>query len=331
MLDVSDKAGTIQSVKRLMMTTLMLAGCTSLDTRLPELDDVVVQKEQAAQEKAAFDEIARLRERLDRVTFQVLQANADLCKKTAPDPGIRTQTLKSFPKELREGARRELGLGDDPVITFIRLGSPAEQAGFQPGDQLYDKGGNPLAVPSKAFNRHLSEGIAFERVRTNVRETLTLEAQTACYYPAHLRMSPAINAYANGRTIVVTAGMMNFVKSDDELAYIIGHELAHNTHSHIRKSVTNYVLSLGGTRYTRIFEAEADYVGLYYMVRAGYNPTVVEDLWRRLALQSLRPIGRSKTHPAYPTRAVQIEATRSEIRAKQSAGLPLLPERKAED
>ena len=60
---------------------------------------------------------------------------------------------------------------------------------------------------------------------------------------------------------------MEFVESDKELALIIGHELAHNTMGHIRKALGNYVVTLGGTRYTRPFESEADYVGLLYGAR----------------------------------------------------------------
>ncbi len=308
---------------------LILLGCTSLNTRLPETNDLAVQKEKISQEVAAFQEIDRLRARLDKVAHRVLSANADLCEKTAPDPGLRTQSLKSYPKELREGARRELGLGSEPLVVYVRPGSPAEKAGLQKGDQIFGKNG-VMSAPGKTLHWHLKEDVQIQKSRLGVKKNISLEAEDACFYPAMLRMSSAINAYANGKTIVVTAGMMNFVKSDDELAYIIGHELAHNTQSHIRKSITNYVLSLGGTRYTRIFESEADYVGLYYMVRAGYDPKNVEDLWRRLALQSLRGIGRAKTHPAYPNRSVQIEATRDEIAAKQAAGAPLIPEAKDE-
>ena len=123
----------------------------------------------------------------------------------------------------------------------------------------------------------------------------------------------------------MTAGMMNFVKDDNELASIIGHELAHNTMGHIRKIVTNLIISLGGTRYTRLFESEADYVGIYYMTRAGYDPQGVEDLWRRLALTNPKSVVRAKTHPVYPDRYLRIAATRDEINTKKSSGLTLLP------
>ena len=118
---------------------------------------------------------------------------------------------------------------------------------------------------------------------------------------------------------------MDFVQSDDELALIIGHELAHNTMGHIRKVLSNYIVSFGGTRYTRPFESEADYVGLYYLVRAGYSPEGVESFWQRLATKAPRGINRAKTHPTFPDRYLRIKAARDEILSKQKAATPLLP------
>ncbi len=286
-----------------------------------------VQAEQATQEKAAFDELSKLRERLDPIAHKILAANADLCDKTKPDIGVITQTAKSFPKELRAGARRDLGLTDDPIVVYVRPDGPGDKAGIRPGDKFFGENGI-MSSSGKVFKTHLKSGLTIERERGEVREQVIFEPETKCDFGVQLKMTSAINAYANGKSIIMTAGMMNFVQSDDELAYIIGHELAHNTQSHIRKSITNYVLSLGGTRYTRKFESEADYVGIYYMERAGYDASGVEDIWRRLARMSLRPIGRAKTHPAYPSRTVQIKATREEIEAKRASGADLLPEPK---
>ena len=100
---------------------------------------------------------------------------------------------------------------------------------------------------------------------------------------------------------------------------------------HIRKIVGNIILTGGATRYTRPFESESDYVGLYYMVRAGFNPEGVEDVWRRLAITNPKSVARAKTHPTYPDRYLSIAATREEIKAKQAAGEPLIPNFKTDD
>ena len=118
---------------------------------------------------------------------------------------------------------------------------------------------------------------------------------------------------------------MDFVQSDDELALIIGHELAHNTMGHIRKVLSNYIISFGGTRYTRPFESESDYVGLYYLVRAGYSPEGVESFWQRLSTKAPRGINRAKTHPTFPDRYLRIQAARKEIQTKQKTNSLLVP------
>ncbi|NNE58229.1 MAG: M48 family metalloprotease [Hellea sp.] len=311
-----------------MLTALIFAGCAGLNTSLPDVTDAERQAEQIKFEAAAFEEMSRLRARLEPVAHNVLAANRALCEKTHKDIGAVTQTIKSYPKNLRDGARRELSLSDEPALIYVRPDSAAANAGLKPGDRLISDAGEAMASPGRELSKHLETGAKIQRARLDVREPVTLSGTERCDYNIKLKMSSAINAYANGKSIVVTAGMMDFVESDDELAYIIGHELAHNTQSHIRKSITNYVLSLGGTRYTRGFESEADYVGLYFMVRAGYNPERVDDLWRRLARLSMRPIARAKTHPTYPGRALLIEKTRAEIEQKQQSGDILIPEPK---
>ena len=305
---------------------MMVIGCVGLNTTLPQITLDQIEAEQIWQEQQAFKEMDRLRARLDKVAFRVLAANQDLCEKTTLDVGVQTLTLDAFPKELKKAAQRELGLGDEPMIVFVRPGSDAEAAGLKPGDQLFNTVGDPLGVPGKAFKKAMERNEDIILQRGSQRETIKLSGQRVCDYPVRLKMSAEINAYANGRSITMMAGMMNFVISDEELAYIIGHELAHNTEDHVRKSIFNYVISFGGTRFTRPFEAEADYVGLYFMERAGYDSSNIEDFWRRLALQSVRPIGRAKTHPTFPDRFVRLRAARAEIRDKQSKNEKLVPE-----
>ena len=313
------------NVRFLFPVLLCLPGCTHLSTRLPDVPASVFSAEQVFQEKQIFDEIARHQARLQKLSFQILSANQDICKKTEPNIGAITHSLKSYSKKLRPAAERELGATDKPKVLFVRTGSPAEKAGLEPGDYLKDSNGKTLTLPGKKATEFLKAGGGFTRERGNETTLISFEPETQCDYPVHLKMSPAINAYANGKTIVVTAGMMDFAQSDDELALIIGHELAHNEMGHIRKIITNYALSLGATRYTRPFESEADYAGLYYMARAGFDIENVEDIWRRLAKTSAGPIARAKTHPTFPDRYVRLAAAREEIKTKRQAGTELVP------
>jgi metalloendopeptidase OMA1, mitochondrial len=103
------------------------------------------------------------------------------------------------------------------------------------------------------------------------------------------------------------------VKSDDELAAVIGHEIAHVTCRHSTEAMTRSMpyeiilgltaiyaelddnedlqMIVGGaflayqglivTMHSRDNEFEADRVGMEYMARAGYNPEAAPRLWKR--------------------------------------------------
>ena len=302
---------------------LVLASCASIDARLPEIDTPALATERTRQEVEAFRRMDALQTRLMGVAERVRQSNADICPRTRPGVGVKTHTLGNYSKHLKTAAARELGAAEEPRVLTVVPGSEADRAGIRRGDALLVDG---VAVShgSKAFREAVVSGPVTVRRGGEARE-VRLSPVAECGYDVRLRMSSAINAFATGKTITVTSGMMDFVESDDELALILGHELAHNTQGHIGKIVRTYIFSLGGTRYARPFESEADYVGLYYMARAGYELEGVEEFWARLALLSPRNTNRAKTHPTTPERFVRIRAARDEIAAKRAAGEPLLP------
>ena len=66
--------------------------------------------------------------------------------------------------------------------------------------------------------------------------------------------------------------MMRFVESDDELAVVIGHELAHR------------ILGGGHASYPKK-EVRADEIGLYLVARAGFDEAVAPTFWERFALE----------------------------------------------
>ena len=141
---------------------------------------------------------------------------------------------------------------------------------------------------------------------------------------------------------------MRFTENDQELSLVIAHELAHNTMSHMDSKVQNYVLgsvldiiaaaygvntqgvfgNAAAQAYSKEFEAEADYVGLYIMARSGQEINGAANFWRRMAAEHPGNIQKNHaaSHPATPERFVAIEKTIEEIHKKIDSGQALTPE-----
>jgi predicted Zn-dependent protease len=128
--------------------------------------------------------------------------------------------------------------------------------------------------------------------------------------------STDINAFCMpGGKIVVYEGIMKYISSDDELAAVMGHEVAHAVakHSNERMSqqlMTQYGAAVLGTAisgtsqtvqniagtvyglgaqygvmlpYSRKHEYEADHMGLIFMAIAGYDPQSAITFWQKMA------------------------------------------------
>lgn len=156
-----------------------------------------------------------------------------------------------------------------------------------------------------------------------------------------------VNAMAlPGGEVVALTGLWDpdegMVKDADELAAILGHEMAHVECRHSTESLTREMpmeLLLGGVglyaelaededlmavasvafvlyeglvipKYSRADELEADRVGLLFMARAGYDPRAALRLWRRLdEVQGSEwaPLSIFSTHPPHSRRYTELE------------------------
>ena len=303
-----------------------LLSCASLSTDLPDIADLNLTEERLAQVNAAVPNQHKYLERLSRIAKPILTENAEICPRVRPYYGLTTHSSNSYSKHIREDVAQVFSLTEEPRVLNVIPDSPASAAGLQKGDFILGPDDEPLSARALRKQDVAENGQKTVKIKRGYESfDITFETIPACDYALKLRTSDAINAYATGRSIIVTTGMMDFTTQDEELAAIIGHELAHNTLAHIRKITANYILSLGGTRYTRPFESEADYVGLYYAARAGYDMKEVEDIWRRLGTRHPRNIGRAKTHPSTADRFLRLKAAYDEIEAKRAAGQPLIP------
>lgn len=78
-------------------------------------------------------------------------------------------------------------------------------------------------------------------------------------------------------------------------------------------------------RYSKSFEKEADYVGMYIMARAGYSTANAGDFWRKMAIVSPKGIYVGSTHPTSAQRYVALKQTHQEITDKRIRGAALRP------
>ena len=146
-----------------------------------------------------------------------------------------------------------------------------------------------------------------------------------------------INAFCMpGGKIAFFWGILSKLQlSDDEVAMIMGHEMAHALREHARERMgksfaTRGALEIGAAlfglgdlgrmaagmgeqllslTFSRSDESEADLVGMELAARAGYNPAAGVTLWQKMGVASQgAPPEFLSTHPAGPTRIKDIEA-----------------------
>lgn len=73
--------------------------------------------------------------------------------------------------------------------------------------------------------------------------------------------------------IVITTGLMNFCEDDAEMAFILGHELAHFLRGHYKAKAEMLGISKDISVPEQLLkEVDADFYGLQYMKAAGYEP-----------------------------------------------------------
>lgn len=166
---------------------------------------------------------------------------------------------------------------------------------------------------------------------------------TSWKWEVHVLSSDEVNAWCMpGGKIAVYTGLISKIKpTDDELAAVIGHEIAHALREHARERVsqqmaTNLGLSvlsiatgssaasdLGGQLTdvmfslpnSRTHETEADRMGVELAARAGYDPRAAVTLWQKMGAASSgsAPPEILSTHPSAESRITDLQAAAQQV------------------
>lgn len=164
-----------------------------------------------------------------------------------------------------------------------------------------------------------------------------------------------VNAFCMpGGKIVVYEGLMNLVESEDELAVVVGHEVAHAVAKHSNERMSQQMLTEYGAQilsvavseksaavqsmaaqvyglgsqyglalpFSRKHELEADYMGLILMTIAGYNPDVAIGFWQKMSADGQQVPEFMSTHPSDAKRIKEIEKELPKIKKQYQAAAP---------
>jgi len=201
--------------------------------------------------------------------------------------------------------------------------------------QAYEemKGQQPLLPASHAYTQRVNR-IADRIVQQAIQQ-----------YPASRNLAWEINVFQDdspnafamaGGKMGVNSGLIDrFQLTDDELAQVIAHEVAHVVSGHTREKMSiamsqqlgldlaGLVLGLNegamqlasqigqlaiSLPFSRTMEFEADRIGIELAARAGYHPQAAMTLWEKLRRDSgPRPPEWLSTHPADERRMAEIQ------------------------
>lgn len=257
----------------------------------------------ATAEAAGSTSLRRDDLRVGLVAYRLALAGSALCPERYPLTGLLYHHLAEYEPADRRLMTARYGLDRGPGVLTVMAGTPAARAGLLAGDVLLAVNGRPLptgasvaAEPKRDKWRRLADeaedeietalrqGPADLRVLRDGREIpLRLGSIPACLGRVRLARSTQVNAFATGRSVVMTVAMLGFLRSDDELAVVLGHELAHNIFHHRAMRSEEGILRGLGIKPSAVWkrEAAADRFGLRLMAAAGYDLDAAIPFWRR--------------------------------------------------
>ncbi len=180
-----------------------------------------------------------------------------------------------------------------------------------------------LQLGLQAYRKILSESklssdpVLVERVRRVGRRIAAVSHKPDLPWEFNvIENDDIVNAFClPGGKVGVYTGIFKYATTEDELATVMSHEIAHAIAKHGAERMSQMLLvQLGGIAlnvamrekgretlqlaniaygvgagvlfilpYSRLHEEEADHIGLIYMAKAGYNPEAAISFWRKMA------------------------------------------------
>jgi predicted Zn-dependent protease len=203
--------------------------------------------------------------------------------------------------------------------------------------------GKSLAQEVERSSKLIDDPIVTEYVN-RVGQNLVRNSDAKVPFTIKVIDSDEVNAFAlPGGFFYVNSGLILRAQEESELAGVMAHEIAHVAARHGTKQATkgelvqlasipamifipygwagyaamqgaNFLIPMTFLKFSRDAEKEADYLGLQYMYKAGYDPNSYVTFFERIqADEKRRPGTISKAFSTHPPTQDRIENTQKEI------------------
>jgi predicted Zn-dependent protease len=201
--------------------------------------------------------------------------------------------------------------------------------------------GKQLAQEIDSTNKLVRDPVVTEYVN-RLGQNLVRDSDARVPFTIKVIDSDDINAFAlPGGFFYVNTGLLLAADSEAELAGVMSHEIAHVAACHAARQQTRgqlvnlasiplifvggglgyairtaagFALPVSFLKFSRGFEAQADYLGLQYMYKAGYDPQAFISFFEKIqALQKKKPGVLDKAFETHPQTPARIEKSQKEI------------------
>ena len=375
-------------IKLLALSILFVLGCATTQYKHPEISSSAVKAEYDRQNfirKLEFKEKIKngvpKAKRLRDLSWPLIVSAAKFCDASQTDAAygfstISFESLSGLEPYKREAYSEVFNIPNKKsvvVIADITKGSVMESSGFKVLDQIIKVDGKKFKNKS-GFLKLIDKGLYLNfgpyidrkpksvlptKVFTVIRDGDVLDIKIrpakVSKFPVVFRSSSQIGAFANGESVYINEGIMDFLE-ERELQFIIAHEIAHNINRHIEKRNSNALLAgvlgagidvligkytgvqtsawteaglnSGSFIYSKDFERESDYLGMYILANAKISTDELHKIWDKFSELHGNSGIYGSTHPSYPERYLSIISANKEIKNKIENGRKLEPEKK---